>query len=182
MNKCLSCLKYQVIAASRQTWAFSRDGALPFSSYLRKISKSFGYQPLRTVWACCLTAIVLGLLSLINTAAANALFSLAAASNNVAWGIPILCRVLWGQSKFRPGPFYLGRFSVAVSILALLYLTFATFLCMFPTQGPNPDRESTVPSSSLLCFRHPLHYLSIFFFYPTVIKENYQFLAWQDAN
>lgn len=26
-----------VIAASRQTWAFSRDGALPFSSFFRPI-------------------------------------------------------------------------------------------------------------------------------------------------
>ncbi|KAL6811451.1 amino acid transporter [Trichoderma sp. SZMC 28015] len=128
-----------VVAASRQTWAFSRDGALPFSSFLRQISKTFGYQPLRTVWATCLTAIIIGLLSLINNAAANALFSLAAAGNNVAWAIPILCRILWGREKFRPGPFYTGRFSVAISIAALMYLTFSTILCMFPTEGPNPD-------------------------------------------
>ncbi|KAL6812243.1 amino acid transporter [Trichoderma camerunense] len=128
-----------VVAASRQTWAFSRDGALPFSSFLRQISKTFGYQPLRTVWATCLTAIIIGLLSLINNAAANALFSLAAAGNNVAWAIPILCRILWGRKKFRPGPFYTGRFSVAISIAALMYLTFSTILCMFPTEGPNPD-------------------------------------------
>ncbi|KAL7940184.1 amino acid transporter [Trichoderma barbatum] len=128
-----------VVAASRQTWAFSRDGALPFSSFLRQISKTFGYQPLRTVWATCITAIIIGMLSLINNAAANALFSLAAAGNNVAWAIPILCRILWGREKFRPGPFYTGRFSVAIAIAALVYLTFATILCMFPTEGPNPD-------------------------------------------
>ncbi|KAL7952520.1 amino acid/polyamine transporter I [Trichoderma compactum] len=92
--------------ASRQTWAFSRDG------------------PLRTVWATCLTAIIIGLLSLINNAAANALFSLAAAGNN----------------KFCPGPFYTGRFSVAILIAALVYLTFATILYIFPTKGPYPDQ------------------------------------------
>ncbi|KAL6812983.1 amino acid transporter [Trichoderma sp. SZMC 28013] len=129
-----------VVAASRQTWAFSRDGGLPFSQYLRKISKSFGYQPLRTVWASCIVAVILGLLSLINNAAANALFSLAAAGNNVAWAIPILCRILWGQEKFRPGPFYTGkRLSVVIAVVALIYLAFATILCMFPTEGPNPD-------------------------------------------
>ena len=26
-----------VVAASRQLWAFSRDGALPFSSYIRRV-------------------------------------------------------------------------------------------------------------------------------------------------
>ncbi|OTA06474.1 Amino acid transporter PotE [Trichoderma parareesei] len=128
-----------VVAASRQTWAFSRDGALPFSAFLRKISKQFGHQPLRTVWATCIMAIIIGLLALINNAAANALFSLAAAGNNVAWGIPIMCRVVWGQEKFRPGPFYTGRCSVAIAIAALLYLMFSTILCMFPTEGPDPD-------------------------------------------
>ncbi|KAL6886120.1 amino acid transporter [Trichoderma longibrachiatum] len=128
-----------VVAASRQTWAFSRDGALPFSAFLREISTRFGYQPLRTVWATCITAIVIGLLSLINNAAANALFSVAAAGNNVAWAIPIMCRVVWGRGKFRPGPFYTGRFSVAIAVAALLYLTFSTILCMFPTEGPEPD-------------------------------------------
>src|ERR1700761_2563591 len=40
------------VAASRQSWAFSRDGALPFSSFFRPISKRFGYIPVRTVWGC----------------------------------------------------------------------------------------------------------------------------------
>ncbi|RFU79371.1 amino acid permease-2 [Trichoderma arundinaceum] len=91
--------------------------------------------------ASCIVAVIIGLLSLINNAAANALFSLAAAGNNVAWAVPILCRILWGQDKFRPGPFYTGkRLSVVIAIVALVYLTFATILCMFPTEGPNPDR------------------------------------------
>ncbi|KAH8816720.1 amino acid/polyamine transporter I [Xylogone sp. PMI_703] len=128
-----------VVATSRQAWAFSRDGALPFSTFLRKINTRLGYQPLRTLWAACLTAIVLGLLSLINNAAANALFSLTAAGNNVAWAIPILCRIVWGRDKFRPGAFYTGFLSIPIAIAAVIYLIFATTLCMFPTEGPNPD-------------------------------------------
>src|SRR5439155_2559904 len=99
------------VAASRQTWAFSRDGALPFSSFFRPISKKFGYIPLRAVWGCVFLAAVLGLLSLIDAAAAAALFSLAVAGNNVAWGTPILCRLVWGKDKFKPGPFYTGKLS-----------------------------------------------------------------------
>ncbi|KAL8851356.1 MAG: hypothetical protein Q9221_003723 [Calogaya cf. arnoldii] len=68
-----------LVAASRQTWAFSRDGALPFSSFFRPISQRFGYIPLRAVWGCLFLAAVLGLLSLIAPAAAQALFSLAVA-------------------------------------------------------------------------------------------------------
>ena len=40
-------------------WAFSRDGALPFSKILRKLSVRFGYIPLLSVWGCVLGAILL---------------------------------------------------------------------------------------------------------------------------
>ncbi|KAB8300566.1 hypothetical protein EYC80_000724 [Monilinia laxa] len=98
-----------LVAASRQTWAFSRDGALPFSSFFRPISKSLGFIPFRCIWGCVILAAVLGLLCLIAPAAASALFSLAVAENNLAWGTPIFCRVFWGQHKFIPGLFYAGN-------------------------------------------------------------------------
>ena len=133
-----------LVAASRQAWAFSRDGALPFSSFFRPISQRFGYIPLRTIWGCVLLAAILGLLSLIAPAAAQALFSLAVAGNNLAWGVPIFARVVWGQQKFKPGPFYTGdRFSIPIAWSAIVFLVFGILLSMFPVGGPNPTREST---------------------------------------
>ncbi|KAK2873648.1 hypothetical protein FQN49_002202 [Arthroderma sp. PD_2] len=129
------------IAASRQAWAFSRDGALPFSNYLRVVSTRFRYQPTRAVAGCTATAVVLGLLCLINSAATNALFSLTVAGNNVAWATPIFCRIFWGQHKFKPGAFYTGRFSTPIAILALVYLSFSVTLSMFPTAGPSPSAD-----------------------------------------
>lgn len=141
-----------IVAASRQTWAFSRDGALPFSTFFRPISQRFGYIPLRAIWGCALLAAVLGLLSLIAPAAAQALFSLAVAGNNLAWGVPIFARVVWGQKKFKPGPFYTGdRFSVPIAWAAIVFLVFGILLSMFPVGGPDPTREleSTTLFSSL---------------------------------
>ena len=89
-----------IVAASRQAWAFSRDGALPFSSFFRPISKRFGYIPLRTIWGVAFLSIILGLLSLIAGAAAQALFSLVITGNNLAWGIPIFARVVWVSKYF----------------------------------------------------------------------------------
>ncbi|KAL8910760.1 MAG: hypothetical protein Q9171_003972 [Xanthocarpia ochracea] len=133
-----------LVAASRQTWAFSRDGALPFSTFFRRISKRFGYIPLRAIWGCVFIAAVLGLLSLIAPAAAQALFSLAVAGNNLAWATPIFARVVWGQKKFKPGPFYTGdRFSVPLAWIAILFLIFGIILSMFPVEGPNPTKQST---------------------------------------
>jgi amino acid transporter len=131
-----------LVAASRQSWAFSRDGALPFSKFFRPISKKFGYIPLRTVWGCVFLALVLGLLCLIAPAAAAALFSLAVAGNNLAWGTPIFCRLVWGQKKFNPGPFYTGRLSVPIGWTAIVFLVFGIVLSMFPVGGPHPNKET----------------------------------------
>ena len=130
-----------LVAASRQMWAFSRDGALPFSSWLRVISQKLGFIPLRAIWASGLAAIVLGLLSLIAPAAAQALFSLAVAGNNLAWGLPIFCRLVWGQHKFVPGPFYTGKMSIPLGWTAVIFLIFGIFIACFPVEGPEPTPQ-----------------------------------------
>ncbi|KAL8679244.1 MAG: hypothetical protein Q9224_007054 [Gallowayella concinna] len=132
-----------LVAASRQTWAFSRDGALPLSSFFRPISQRFGYIPLRTIWGCVFVAAALGLFSLIAPAAAQALFSLSIAGNNIAWVTPIFARVVWGQRKFKPGPFYTGdHVSVPLAWTAIVFLVFGIVLSMFPVEGPNPTPQS----------------------------------------
>jgi hypothetical protein len=88
-------------------------------------------------------AIILGLLCLIASAAASALFSLAVAGNNLAWGLPIFARAVWGRDKFAPGPFYTGdRFSLPIAWAAVAFLVFGIVLAMFPDGGPNPTAES----------------------------------------
>ncbi|KAF2756830.1 putative GABA-specific permease [Pseudovirgaria hyperparasitica] len=131
-----------LVAASRQSWAFSRDGALPFSSFFRPISTRLGYIPLRTVWGCAIAGLVLGLICLIAPVAASALFSLCVSGNNLAWGLPIFCRLVWGQQKFRPGFFHTGRFSNAIGWTAIVFLIFGICLSMFPVGSPNPEPAS----------------------------------------
>ncbi|KAF1950056.1 amino acid transporter [Byssothecium circinans] len=131
-----------LVAVSRQSWAFSRDGALPFSTFFRRVSPRL-LIPVRAVWGCVLVACVLGLLCLIAPAAASALFSLAVAANNVAWGTPIFCRLVWGQKKFKPGPVYTGdKLSTPIGWLAIAFLIFGIILAMFPASGPNPTPET----------------------------------------
>lgn len=131
-----------VVAASRQSWAFSRDGALPFSNFFKVVNKKMSV-PVRCVWGNCTLGLVIGCLCMIDSAAASALFSLAAASNDLAWMIPIACRLFWGYPNFKPGPFYLGlALSKIVSAFACTYLCFAICLLMFPLNGPNPNKEN----------------------------------------
>ncbi|KAG1718840.1 amino acid permease-domain-containing protein [Suillus lakei] len=76
-----------VLASSRQTFAFARDGALPFSSYLYRMN-GFTKTPVNTVWFVAVISIILSMLSFAGPQAINAIFAL---SNN-----------------FKPGPFDLG--------------------------------------------------------------------------
>ncbi|CAG7991484.1 unnamed protein product [Penicillium olsonii] len=135
------------LAASRQAWAFSRDGALPFSRFFSHISKRIRYQPVRMICGIVVACIILGLLCLIDSAAANALFSLFVASNYLSWGTPIFCRLVWGHDRFQPGEFYTGCFSKAISTVAVVYLSFGIVLSVFPTEGPHPTRFPNIASN-----------------------------------
>lgn len=112
------------------------------------MSKRIQYQPVRVICGLVLVCLILGLLCLINDAATNALFSLFVASNYLSWGMPIFCRLVWGQDRFRPGEFYTGRFSKPIAYIAVGWLVFGVVLSMFPTTGPNPSRK---------CLPNPIH-------------------------
>ncbi|EJT74723.1 hypothetical protein GGTG_08561 [Gaeumannomyces tritici R3-111a-1] len=136
-----------LVVASRQAWAFSRDGAPPFSTFLRQVSKRFGYIPLRAIWAVILAALLMGLLCLIApaaAAAAAALFSLGVAGQYVAFGVPIAARAAGGGGgdKFRSGAFYTGRrLSRPIAAVAAAFCAIVIVLCMFPQAGPAPAPE-----------------------------------------
>ena len=91
--------------------------------------------PFNAIIAACVTCLVLGLLCLIDSTAANALFSLAVAGNYLAWSIPTLLRFTTGRDLFRPGPFYLGKpLSAIVGWTGICYEFFIIIMVMFPTQ------------------------------------------------
>lgn len=97
-----------MLAASRQNFAFSRDGALPFSRYLYRMN-SYTKTPVNTVWFCAFFSMLLGLLAFAGAQAINAVFSISVIALYVAYSIPIVARFVF-NNDFKPGPFNLGRF------------------------------------------------------------------------
>jgi amino acid transporter len=97
-----------VLAASRQSFAFARDGALPFSSYLYRMN-NVTKTPVNTVWFVVAFAIVLGMLSFAGAQAINAIFSISVTALYIAYAIPITARFAF-KNDFKPGPFSLGVF------------------------------------------------------------------------
>ena len=101
-------IRIQLTSCSRQTFAFSRDGGLPFSRLLYRINRTT-HIPVNCVWSAVFVALLLGLLAFAGPSAINAIFSLAITGQNVAFTIPIVCRFLGGH-PWHAGPFSLGQF------------------------------------------------------------------------
>ncbi|KIJ60463.1 hypothetical protein HYDPIDRAFT_98646 [Hydnomerulius pinastri MD-312] len=120
-----------VLAASRQSFAFARDGALPFSSILYRMN-SFTGTPVNTVWFVAIIAIILGLLAFAGTLAINAIFAISVTALYVAYSIPIAARFIF-KNNFKPGPFNLGVFSLPVAIISVSFMAFMNIVFFFPT-------------------------------------------------
>ncbi|KAI0275985.1 amino acid/polyamine transporter I [Russula aff. rugulosa BPL654] len=105
-----------MLAASRQSFAFARDGALPFSGVLYRMNK-FTKTPVNTVWFCAAGSISLGALVFAGTQAINAVFSISITAQYVAFSIPIAVRWIWRKENgWTPGVFSLGAWVSALVI------------------------------------------------------------------
>ncbi|KAF8130355.1 amino acid/polyamine transporter I [Boletus edulis] len=120
-----------LLAASRQVFAFARDGALPLSSVLYRMNRCTG-TPVNTVWFVAALATLLGLLSFTGAQAINAIFALAVAALYVAYSIPITARFLF-KNEFNPGPFNIGILSLPVALIAVSFMVFMVVVLVFPT-------------------------------------------------
>ena len=99
-----------MLAASRQSFAFSRDGALPFSSVLYRMNSYTG-TPVNTVFFTAIFSLLLGLLVFAGEQAINAVFAISVTGLYIAYAIPIAARWIWYKSNgWKDGPFSLGWF------------------------------------------------------------------------
>lgn len=117
-------------AASRCTWAFSRDGGIPFSRAWRTVNPKYDVP----VWALLLSTIVCALLGLIylgSSAAFNAFTGVATICLGCSYAFPVLCSLLRGRKMVRNAPFSLGKFGYAINILTVAWITFSIVLFCF---------------------------------------------------
>ncbi|KAF8198881.1 APC amino acid permease [Mycena galopus ATCC 62051] len=118
------------LAASRQTFAFARDGALPCSFWIYRMNK-FSGTPVNAVWVVTTVAFILTLLVFAGPTAITTIFSLPIVAQYLAYIIPIFCRFAF-KNDFTPGPFYTGCLSAPISILSLVWMLFMMIVFMFP--------------------------------------------------
>lgn len=123
-------------AASRCTWAFARDDAIPLARLWSRVNKTFDTP----VWALILITLVqllLGLIILGSTSAFNAFVSVGVISLAVSYAIPIGIsmwhkRAAVSQARWRLP----GIVGPSVNIIALFWVAFEVVLSSMPTALP----------------------------------------------
>jgi amino acid permease (GABA permease) len=130
----LFCGMSSVTANSRMIYAFSRDGALPFSAFWHKVNPRTR-TPTNAIWLAAAGALILGLPYLGNSTAYAAVTSIAVIGLYVAYVTPTFLRLRLGSS-FQRGPWHLGRWSRPIGIVAVTWVVIITVLFMLPTASP----------------------------------------------
>ncbi|KAK2841644.1 hypothetical protein FQN49_006055 [Arthroderma sp. PD_2] len=122
-------------AASRCTYAFARDGAIPGSRLWKRVSSRFGVP----LWGIVLSTTVdclLGLIYFGSAAAFNSFTGVATICLSTSYGLPILISIVRRRKMFRNAPFSLGKFGYAINITAICWICFSTFLFCLPVSLP----------------------------------------------
>ena len=128
------CGMSSITANSRMIYAFSRDGAVPFSDFWHHVSKR-AHVPVRSAWLGAVGAFILALPYLYNLTAYAAVTSIAVIGLYIAYLTPVFLRRINGKA-FTPGPWVLGKFGPLIDWLAILWVVFIVILLMLPQYSP----------------------------------------------
>ncbi len=126
------CGMSSITTNSRMIYAFSRDGAVPFSDLWHKLDS--GRTPRNAIILSASCAFVLAIPSVINYAAYVAITSIATIGLYVSYGLPILLRLR--ARDFQRGPWHLGNWSRPIGIVAVVWVVLISVLFMLPTANP----------------------------------------------
>jgi amino acid transporter len=122
-------------SAARVVYALSRDRGVPFSSVWRKIHPT-RKVPGNAVWLCAAVCALLGLPILWINVVFTAITSVATIGWVGGYAVPIFARMVMREADFRPGPFYLGRASRPVCLVAFLWICYTCSVFLLPTVYP----------------------------------------------
>lgn len=138
-------------AASRATWSFARDKAIPLHSVWSKANHNLGDVPLNAYLLSLAIQLLLGLIFLGSTAAFNAFVGITVISLGTSYVMPIAISVANGRKDMKDAPFSLGSWGYALNVFAILWMAFEIVLFSMPAIIP-----VTQVSMSMPCIQSPV--------------------------
>ncbi|CAF1997116.1 unnamed protein product [Brassica napus] len=128
------CGMSSVTSNSRMAYAFSRDGAMPFSPLWHKVNSR--EVPVNAVWLSASISFCMALTSLGSIVAFQAMVSIATIGLYIAYALPIFLRVTLSRKTFVAGPFSLGRYGNVVGWVAVIWVATISVLFSLPVAYP----------------------------------------------
>lgn len=105
-------------AASRCTWAFARDGAIPGSKWWSRVHPKLDL-PLNAMMLSMVIQILLGIIYFGSTTAFNAFSGIGVISLTVSYATPIAVSMLEGRAQVKDAKFSLGKIGWFCNIVAM---------------------------------------------------------------
>ncbi|KAF2115006.1 amino acid/polyamine transporter I [Lophiotrema nucula] len=120
---------------SRLCWSFSRDRGLPFHRLWAQIHPTLDVPLYAHALGCFLNA-VLGCLYLASYSAINSIITGCIVLPYVSYAIPVICLLVRGRDKIRPGPFWLGKYGYIANFVLLGWTLFTVVMYSLPAYMP----------------------------------------------
>ncbi|KAK4183888.1 amino acid/polyamine transporter I [Podospora australis] len=122
-------------AASRCTWAFARDGAIPGSKWWKKVNTNLDV-PVNAMMLSMVLQIVLGAIYFGSSTAFNAFSGVGVIALTLSYAMPIAVSMIEGRQQVKGAKFSLGKFGWFCNIIALAWSLFALPLFCMPAYIP----------------------------------------------
>ncbi len=133
-----------VTSASRMAYAFARDGGLPYSDVVRRVSPRFR-TPAVAIWAVALLSVVF----VVHTGTYSTITGACTIFLYISYVIPTLLGLFaYGRSWTQMGPWHMG--GAAYRTLAVLSLVGCGLILLVGVQPPNEQNLWTVPGAFAL--------------------------------
>ncbi|OTB01038.1 hypothetical protein M426DRAFT_224851 [Hypoxylon sp. CI-4A] len=135
----LFCSISITVAASRCTWAFARDNAIPFARIWSKIDERHG-TPIFALALTTLIEMLLGLINLGSSSAFLAFVSVGVISLAVSYAIPISISLMHKRKEVNSAKWTMGRYlGLVVNLLTVAWIVFEVILFSMPTALPTSE-------------------------------------------
>ncbi|KAL9101453.1 MAG: hypothetical protein Q9163_003284 [Psora crenata] len=122
--------------SSRMTYAFARDGGLPFSRIFAHVHGHWGL-PLNALILTTVLVIIFGCIFLGSSSAFNAIISASVVALGLSYALPPAIHCLRGRKMLPPRPFILpGPIGWFANVLGIAYVIVTTVLFVFPPSLP----------------------------------------------
>ncbi|QDS76403.1 hypothetical protein FKW77_003911 [Venturia effusa] len=132
----LFCSISITVAASRCTWAFARDDAIPGAKIFSQVHKGLGV-PINAIILTTIVQMLLGLINLGSTSAFTAFVSVGVQALAVSYAIPIAISLLNGRRDVSTAKWNCGSIlGPIINIVALVWIAFEVVLFSMPTALP----------------------------------------------